>query len=152
MKKLALIMIIVCLGFITYSFQSKELANIAPDNFKYAEVYSTENTYLSVAEKQSTAGLNIYRTQDINGTLKKLNNPLGVAFTYSLNDISLDKLISSLGARKVKEEHIGNLYCYYGYSNKIKGGIVIDGNKINIQIVSSNGTLKLASPMIMGSY
>lgn len=152
MKKLALIMIIICLGLVTYCFRVNDLSSIAPDNFKYAEVYSSESTVLTVAEKQSTAGLNIYKTQDVKGTMKKLNNTLGVAYTYSLNDIDLASLISKLGVRKIKEEYIDNLYCYYGYTNKIKGGIVIDGNKINIQIVSSNGTLKLASPMIMGSY
>lgn len=152
MKKLALIMIIICLGLVTYCFRGNDLSTVAPDNFKYAEVYSSESTVLAVADKQSTAGLNIYKTQDVKGTLKRLNSTLGIAYTYSLNDIDLAALISKLGVRKIKEEYIGNLYCYYGYTNKIKGGIVIDGNKINIQIVSSNGTLKLASPMIMGSY
>ncbi len=45
-----------------------------------------------------------------------------------------------------------NLTVVCGYSSLLKGGIVIDGKLVNVQLACCNGQTIIGSPLILGSY
>ena len=64
-----------------------------------------------------------------------------------------EEWLELLRADKIFCETIGDgIVCVYGYSPLLKGGIRVDGRKINVQIALNQGTVHIGSPLLLGSY
>ena len=62
----------------------------------------------------------------------------------------LDRLVEALGFVDLVDSKIEG--CYYGYSARLGAGVLLDGKKVNCQIVVQNGTITVGYPLILGSY
>lgn len=77
------------------------------------------------------------------------------AVSVVIKDCSLDEVdlyLRKLVAKKILSQQIEDIYCVYAYSPFITGAVIIDSNKINIQLAYRNGQLIIGSPVIVGSY
>lgn len=64
----------------------------------------------------------------------------------------IEKTLARLGAKKQFEQRIDNIKTTYYYSDKIKGYMLINGKKVNLQTAMSDNLNTIATPMIFGSF
>ena len=64
----------------------------------------------------------------------------------------LEETLARYGATVVKVEECSGGVSYYCYSSKLKGGLVIDGMTVNLQIAMKGKTTVLGTPIIFGGY
>lgn len=64
----------------------------------------------------------------------------------------IEKTLVRLNAKKQFEEKVENIKTTYYYSDKIKGYMVVNGKKVNLQTAISDNNNTIATPMIFGSY
>ena len=77
----------------------------------------------------------------------------GVSVSFAGDASDLEEWLELLRADKIFCETIGDgIVCVYGYSPLLKGGIQVDGRKINVQIALNQGTVHIGSPLLLGSY
>mgnify|MGYP000813345947 FL=1 len=77
----------------------------------------------------------------------------GVSVSFAGDASDLEEWLELLRADKIFCETIGDgIVCVYGYSPLLKGGIQVDGRKINVQIALNRGTVHIGSPLLLGSY
>lgn len=62
------------------------------------------------------------------------------------------QLLDDLSVKVYDKQTMGKVISIYGYSNRISGGIVVDGRLINIHIAYNSGTVTIGSPIILGSF
>lgn len=74
--------------------------------------------------------------------------------TYSLpggiDDVML--LVDSLAIAIIDIQYIDNVMIVYGYSPRLGGCISYKGNKCNVQIAYSEGTISVGLPVILSAY
>ena len=63
-----------------------------------------------------------------------------------------ESLLNAVVAVIKFEQHLDNLHIYYAYSEKLGKAVVIDGQRVNLQIAVRGGKLIAGSPLIVGSY
>ena len=75
-----------------------------------------------------------------------------VCFKSSINKI--EKIISLYNIKIIKEERLNNIICLYGYSENadLTHSILIDSEKVNIQITFNCDYLTIGTPIILGDY
>ena len=76
----------------------------------------------------------------------------GVSVSFKATEAQFYNIAEKCGFTFCKEEQFAGLTTICGYSPKFCGGVVLDGNKINLQIAYSNGTVHIGSPLILGSF
>ncbi len=64
----------------------------------------------------------------------------------------LEELLTKYGATVVKVEEFLDGVSYYCYSPKLKGGLVIDGRMVNLQVAVKGERTVLGTPIIFGGY
>ena len=64
----------------------------------------------------------------------------------------LEETLGRYNATVVKVEECSGGVSYYCYSSKLKGGLVIDGMTVNLQIAMKGKTTVLGTPIIFGGY
>ncbi len=65
--------------------------------------------------------------------------------------VELNKVIKKLDLKITRTQELDSTTFLYGYTNKLKNFIVIDGEKVNIQIAQTGDTLKIGYPLILDS-
>lgn len=76
----------------------------------------------------------------------------GVSVSFSATKAQFYDIADKCGFTFCKEEQFAELITICGYSPKFCGGVFMDGNKINLQIAYSDGTVHIGSPLILGSF
>lgn len=76
----------------------------------------------------------------------------GLSVSFSGSNKDVQRLADLFCLKNISVCEIDDLTVVCGKSNKVKGGIWIDGVKINVQIAYHNGTVTVGSPLILGSY
>lgn len=76
----------------------------------------------------------------------------GESVRFSGDDEDIDRIIKKLNIEIKDSQRLANLTTLYGYSARLGGGVMLDGQKINIQIVRKGNTVIIGTPLIMGSY
>ena len=62
------------------------------------------------------------------------------------------KIIGDFNAETVFTEEIKDAVIIYAYSEKIPYEKIVNGKKVNLQIVKRNDVIKVGSPLIYGSF
>lgn len=95
------------------------------ENGHYLFVFSNENFYSNVKFKQGK----------IKGDMDKYR-----------------EIINKLKLRNVHTEKVGDIIATFGFSSEFGEFRWVDGQKVNLHIVFSNGEITFGSPLIYGSY
>ena len=64
----------------------------------------------------------------------------------------IEKTLTRLNAKKQFSQRIDNIKTTYYYSDKIKGYMLVNGKKVNLQTAISENLNTIATPMIFGSF
>lgn len=67
-------------------------------------------------------------------------------------DREVKDLMKRLSVRIVEMQDIDGVKIYYGFSARLRGGIIIGREKINIQIAQKDNKITVGIPIIVGSY
>ena len=91
--------------------------------------------------------------------IKKSVNLLEVPFirgeSVTINHSSkelLEKVLADYDAKIVKVEKFDGGVSYYCYSCKLKDGIVLDGEFVNLQVAIKKESTVIGTPIIFGGY
>ncbi len=85
-------------------------------------------------------------------TLGQCSGVDGVSFTFVATQFDVDNLVLQLDLQVHSVQTLNALTIICGYSPQIPGGIVVDGNKTNVQIAFDGNVMTVGSPLILGSY
>jgi len=85
-------------------------------------------------------------------TAKLLDSITGISFTFSGGDKEIDDFLKRVDAVVLNYESVGSITSCFAYSRKLKNGIRVDGNLVNIQIARNDNTITIGSPIILGEY
>ena len=83
---------------------------------------------------------------------KLATNKYGEACVVEKQGFNVQDFFNQVNANVVFVEKSAYGTSYYGFSNKIKYSKKIYGKKINIHVFVGESQVKIASPMIFGSY
>lgn len=76
----------------------------------------------------------------------------GVTMTFEGTRQQAMDVLSSLSADIIDIQQLDSIMTVYAHSPLVRGGIVVDGNLVNIQIAYCDGVVHVGSPLILGSY
>ena len=79
-------------------------------------------------------------------------NKYGEACVVDRKDFCLAEFLSDFNASLIFTERLSHGVSYYAYSPQIKYSKNINGKKINIHVFVGDQNVKVASPIIFGSY
>lgn len=89
---------------------------------------------------------------DLNQTLAACKNVDGVSIRFCGTLDEFNALQTNLNLQVSSVQQLQNLTIVCGYSNKICGGIMLDGNRVNVQLAFDGQTITVGSPLILDSY
>lgn len=75
-----------------------------------------------------------------------------MSIVSSGNNLSAEGLMKRLGVTRSRRGDVDGKLCYYAYSPLLGGGVKVDGEQVNMQIVQGKNCLTAGFPLIMGSY
>lgn len=76
----------------------------------------------------------------------------GVSVSFSGSEEDVTRVADLLQLNFTYQYQLDGIEILCGRSAKVKGGVVVDGNKVNVQIAYKDGTVTVGSPLILGSY
>lgn len=76
----------------------------------------------------------------------------GESVRFFGGDEEINKIIKRLKVDVRQRQEFANISTFYGYSAALGEGLMLEGQKINIQIVKKGNTVIIGTPLIMGSY
>lgn len=89
---------------------------------------------------------------ELNSVIRECTGVDGVSISFKASKEQFYDIAKKCGFAFCKEEQFAELITICGYSPKFSGGVFMDGNKINLQIAYSDGTVHIGSPLILGSF
>lgn len=116
----------------------------------YTAYRVAENDSITVVENGSGSIVITDRNNLAQGRRLKEISGHSVSFFGSITDA--ESLLTMLNAIDVYVEHIADLMCIYAYSPRLGKSIIIDGQKVNLQIAVSGGRVHIGTPILLGSY
>ncbi len=151
MKKIsAFLFCLVCL------FVSQEQASFLEfvDPPKSATVYFYTSGQAVGEEKIKTGNgyIIISSLRNSENVLSENRNIIGQSLSFEGNTEIYLEYKNRLNLVVVKEESVLEIKTLYGYTPKIKNFILIDGQKVNIQMALNKNIISVGTPIILGSY
>ncbi|MCL2540135.1 MAG: YwmB family TATA-box binding protein [Firmicutes bacterium] len=122
-----------------FSFYVNHLPRDIPAS---AKVIKNGNGYIVSTSAQHAASLQ-----------RMLPPAEGQSITFSGNIGNMESILSRLNATVVSRQDIGGeIVNCYAYSSGFNKSVLVDGQKINLQVAVRNGTVTLGTPLILGSF
>lgn len=75
---------------------------------------------------------------------------VSVSFSGSMQDVNA--IVNRLQATQINCQQLDDLYVACYTSNRLQGGVTLDGKRVNLQIAYRNGCITVGYPLILGSY
>lgn len=130
-------------------------------NFASSENYSY--TFYVSGEVQNIANANIVKNgsnsivtcsgDNCRQVKQELNNILGETITlYNSTQSSFDKILCKIADKIKFTETIDNLQICYAYDSTLLNFVMVNGQKINLQIAVNADYIKIGYPLILDSY
>ena len=116
--------------------------------------YSTDLVESPLVTRRQELGFSfIYFTRSEDAAeLRRLFTRIdGESITLDIKQ-STSEILKKLQARQVSRDRIGDLTTIYAYSPKVPTYIIVDGERINIQIAQANNRTLIGFPIILGSF
>lgn len=81
-----------------------------------------------------------------------LNGTEGESVTFCGSKDRFESEIRRLGVTVTERQSLGGIEIVYGYTEKLRGGVNVDGKRVNIELAYRGGTITVGTPVILGSY
>lgn len=86
-------------------------------------------------------------------SLKKHANEIkGESIEFYGTQKAFDDICDKLNVKLCDRQKVADTEMIYGFSPKFDRYIILDGNKVNVQITFDGETIKIASPINLGEY
>ena len=153
MKRLIVILVLttVIVGVLTY-FMPKSFDSYIQDISAnatvsiYCRAAGVDAIELGNGKIVECAACNFFsvvaRCKDVDG--------FSVSFTGSEQDVT--RIVELFRLKVTSTQNLDGLRVVCGNSARIVGGVVLDGEKVNLQIAYKDGVVTVGSPLILGSY
>lgn len=82
----------------------------------------------------------------------KMLNVKGETLSLTGGEKAAAEVIKKLKMRTVLEQNLEGIRIIYGYTPRLRGYVVIDGSRINVQIAVREDAVTVGTPLILGSY
>lgn len=82
----------------------------------------------------------------------KLKGIVGISFCVQGNNKTLSHIFDDLKLQIKSQNNVGKITTYLAYTNLFSNHIMLDNDKINIQIAVNDGSIIVGMPIILGSY
>ena len=89
---------------------------------------------------------------DFSSVLKRCNNVDGFSFCFNGTAQDVDRIVRFFNLNVTSTQNLDGLQIVCGNSVKLLGGVLLDGETVNLQIAYKDGTVTVGSPLILGSY
>ena len=89
---------------------------------------------------------------DFADTIAQCKDVDGFSVSFSGAEQDICRLADMFDLKVTSTLNLDGLYIVCGNSARIKGGVTLDGAKVNVQIAYKDGTVTVGSPLILGSY
>ena len=89
---------------------------------------------------------------ELQSVLKRCSGVDGVSVTFDGSESDVTRIAKLLSLHVVSTYELDGLVVTCGKSAKVRGGVVIDGNVVNVQIAYRQGVVTVGNPLILGSY
>ncbi len=152
MKKLLLLTLILAIVSVTLV----KTADVDAEDAKY-EFYIPTNYYIETddvmkVERLGTFDIVTCEKKDMEKVKAKIGKTLGYTVKFSGDRSAVDSLLSEYGVVIREIQKIDGVEIIYGYSNRLSGGVELNGKKVNVQINYKSNAIAMGTPLIMGSY
>lgn len=161
MKKMILLIIFLLLMMCTYSYKPEFLkiygkSSLIFGSFEYSIYCLKVNEKIDNANVINLGNGFIVTTNNKNvaSIKRKVSGILGESVKFLTTKNSINKIIKMYDITVFKEENIGEIATFYGYSaNKnFSNNVLVDNKKINIQIAFNKNVMTIGTPLILGDY
>ena len=89
---------------------------------------------------------------ELSKTLARCKDVDGFSVCFEGTSYDVDRILQLFEIDVTSTYDICGLQIVCGNSSKLKGGVVLDGVTVNLQIAFKDGTVTVGSPLILGSY
>lgn len=89
---------------------------------------------------------------DVRKTLDLCRDVDGISVSFSATRGDFDAILKRFNVREVSCYSSGALVAVCGRSNKVLGGVNLNGETVNIQVAFDGSTLTVGYPLILDSY
>lgn len=89
---------------------------------------------------------------ELQAVLNKCHGVDGVSVTVEGSQEDVTRIMQLLTLTVVSNYQLDGLVVVCGKSDKVNGGVLLDGNLVNVQIAYKDGVVTVGSPLILGSY
>ena len=86
------------------------------------------------------------------GCLQNARGVDGVTVVMDKSGVDVVALVKKLGLNQTFSQQTQDFTCIYGYTDKISDCVVVDGQKVNVQIAVTPTQVHVGSPLLLGSY
>lgn len=89
---------------------------------------------------------------DLDAVLSRCSDVDGVSVSFegSLRDV--ERIVERLGVKQTHTQQMDGLIVVCGYSRRLRGGVLLDGRFVNVQIALNGDRVTVGSPLILGGY
>lgn len=144
MKKFMLIITLLALGC---AYQSVDIYSASPNNSNYFTYKYLEEIGMFKKEEKTSFKDDFFRQVDVRK--KQITSQ---SSSFEGGDKEVEALMKRLSVRIIEEQEIEGAKIYYGFSTRLRGGIILGREKVNIQIVKKESRITVGTPLIVGSY
>ena len=146
-----LILTLVIAGGLTYFMPmdfDAYLADIATDGVVSIYCRQSELDGINMGNGQIVQG----KVCELQTLLKKCQGVDGVSVSFDGCEADVDRIAELLNLNVTHQYSLDGIDVVCGLSFKIRGGVVLDGQTVNVQIALKDGKVTVGSPLILGSY
>lgn len=157
MKKLLLFLLVfVLLSFVNASSPMFYKVNEAYANCNY-KYYVTGDlpmyvSAMGIVENKGLGHIVTVKGDLVNFAKQKLTNIVGESISLNGTLKDVNNILNLYNAKIINTEYIGNTLVLYAASNYFKNSVIINDQKVNIQVAFNNGSIIMGSPLILGSF
>ncbi|MCL2631459.1 MAG: YwmB family TATA-box binding protein [Firmicutes bacterium] len=82
----------------------------------------------------------------------KLKNVVGESVIFQGTEEDIEELIKTMRVRVIYKESKNGAESIYGFTNRIKNSVEVNGKKVNVQFALRGTTVTVGSPVILGAF
>ena len=89
---------------------------------------------------------------DLSATYSRCGTVDGISATFEGDLTAVERILSHLRVRSVTVSNFCDVTVISGYSGGVRGGVILDGKRVNCQIAYRDGVISVGFPLILGDY
>ena len=89
---------------------------------------------------------------ELDETLSKCRYVDGLSVRFSGDERDVERIINLFNLQVNSTLCLDGLYVICGNSARLRGGVIVDGCIVNVQIAYKDGVVTVGSPLILGDY